>query len=344
MTKTVRERHTPLHERLTSAQADFLDLDQKICGLKAVTATMALLRLTAAIFERYEDEKRARAAVDFDDLIERTISLLSREETADWVLYQLDSRIDHILIDEAQDTSPAQWRIVELLTQEFFSGHGARACVPTLFAVGDEKQSIYGFQGARPEELQRFGAIYEKKARAAGFPWRAVDLGLSFRTLAPVLDAVDRVTGALPGLRDGERVPHAAYRCEAGGLVELWEPEQGEKEEKGSVWETEAARAPQRKPAEALAARIAATIKHWLLSGEMLCLGGPACQTRRHPDPASQARADGAASAGRAQARGRARVRRRPHGACSTNSPSWISFRLRARRFSPRTISRWRKC
>ncbi len=275
MTKSVRERHPALHERLTSAQAAFFALAERICGLKVVTATVALLRLTAAIFERYEAEKHGRAAVDFDDLIERTIGLLSREDDADWVLYQLDSRIDHILIDEAQDTSPEQWRIVELLTSEFFAGQGARASIPTVFAVGDEKQSIYGFQGARPEELQRYGAIYEKKARDAGFPWRAVDLGLSFRTLAPVLDAVDSVTGALPGLSDGERVPHVAYRGASGGLVELWEPERGEKEEKGAVWETEAARAPEKSPAEALAARIAAKIKHWLASGETLASGRP---------------------------------------------------------------------
>ncbi len=105
------------------------------------------MRLTAAIFERYEAEKRARAAVDFDDLIDRTLSLFSRE-AADWVLYQLDGRIDHILVDEAQDTSPAQWAIIDRLTSDFFSGEGARSCMPTLFAVGDEKQSIYGFQGA----------------------------------------------------------------------------------------------------------------------------------------------------------------------------------------------------
>jgi ATP-dependent helicase/nuclease subunit A len=274
MTAKVRTRAAALHARLESAQAAFLDLDETLRGVKVVTATAALLRLTAAIFERYETEKRARGAVDFEDLILRTIGLLSRAEAADWVLYQLDARIDHILIDEAQDTSPAQWRIVELLASDFFSGQGARASMPTVFAVGDEKQSIYGFQGARPEELQRSSVCYEAKAREAGFGWRAVDLGLSFRTLAPVLEAVDRVTAQLPGLKDGERVPHIAYRGAAGGLVELWEPERGEPEEKGSVWETGALRVSGLGPAGALAARIAAKIKHWLDEGEVLASAG----------------------------------------------------------------------
>jgi ATP-dependent helicase/nuclease subunit A len=274
MTAAVKAEAPALHARLESAQAAFVALDAKLCGLKVVTATVALLRLTAAIFERYEGEKRARGAVDFEDLILRTIALLSRAEAADWVLYRLDARIDHILVDEAQDTSPAQWRIVEMLSSDFFSGHGARACIPTVFAVGDEKQSIYGFQGAKPEELQRSGAGYERKAREAGFGWRVVDLGLSFRTLAPVLEAVDKATAGLPGLGDGERVPHIAYRGAAGGLVELWEPERGEPEEKGSVWESGAARIQGAGPAEALAARIAAKIRHWLDSGEILASAG----------------------------------------------------------------------
>jgi ATP-dependent helicase/nuclease subunit A len=273
MTKTIKAKAPALYERLDAAQAEFVALDRRLCGLKVITATAALLRLTAAIFERYEMEKRARGAVDFEDLIERTIGLLSRADAADWVLYQLDARIDHILVDEAQDTSPAQWRIVEMLTSDFFSGHGARASIPTVFAVGDEKQSIYGFQGARPEELQRSSASYERKAREAGFGWRGVNLGLSFRTLAPVLEAVDRVTADLPGLSDGERVPHIAYRGAAGGLVELWEPERGEQEEKGSVWDIGAPR-PGSDPATALAARVAAKIKQWLDAGEILASTG----------------------------------------------------------------------
>ncbi len=267
MTSSIRQQAPELNDRLVKAQAAFIALDERACGLKVVEATMALLLLTTAIFGRYDAEKRARAAVDFDDLIDKTSSLLSREEAADWVLYQLDGRIDHILVDEAQDTSRAQWEIIDRLTSDFFSGEGARNCVPTLFAVGDEKQSIYGFQGAAPELLARHGASYEERAQQAGFLWRTVDLNLSFRTLAPVLAAVDSVTAALPGLVHGSSLPHVAHRRKGGGLVELWEPERGEKVDKGTVWEPDAAPGPAAKPAEALAARIAAQIRHWLDCG-----------------------------------------------------------------------------
>ena len=164
--------------------------------------------------------------------------------------------------------------IIEKLTSDFFSGEGARSSPPTLFAVGDEKQSIYGFQGAAPKLLAENGAHYADKAEEAGFHWRSVDLNLSFRTLAPVLNAVDRVTAALPGLAHGPSAPHVAYRRKGAGLVELWEPERGEKEDKGTVWEPDAAAPPAPKPAEALAARIAAKIEHWLDSGTALDSAG----------------------------------------------------------------------
>ena len=247
-------------------------------ALKLVEASAALLRLTEAIFVRYEAAKRARTALDFGDLIAQTKRLLSRQEAAEWVLYELDSRIDHILIDEAQDTSPEQWEIVARLTSDFFAGQGQRDCVPTLFAVGDEKQSIYGFQGAKPELLAAFGTVYEEQVSEAGFTWCTANLNLSFRTLAPILDAVDGVSGALPGMQQSDLVRHLAYRDGKGGLVELWQPERGEKQEKGSVWEPDAEAAPPPKPAETLAARIAAQIKHWLDSGEGLASLGRAIE------------------------------------------------------------------
>jgi ATP-dependent helicase/nuclease subunit A len=274
MTASVRKRSEALHERLAAAQEAFLALGAKLSGLRLTEASIALLRLAGAIFERYEQAKRARGAVDFDDLIGKTLNLLSRQEAAEWVLYEIDARIDHILVDEAQDTSPQQWAIVEKLTSDFFAGQGARDVAPTLFAVGDEKQSIYGFQGAVPELLGDYGLRYETKVGLAGLEWCAADLDLSFRTLDPILSAVDQVSHALPGLQPGKAVRHLAYRRERGGLVELWPPERGEKAEKGTVWEPDGESAPAAKPSHALAGRIAAQIKHWLDTGEGLASCG----------------------------------------------------------------------
>jgi ATP-dependent helicase/nuclease subunit A len=277
MTAGVKKRVPAVHEQLSAAQDAFVALDAKMSGLKLVEASLALLRLTEAIFERYEATKQVRAALDFDDLIAKMQSLLSRQDATEWVLHELDARIDHILVDEAQDTSPEQWAIIERLTSDFFAGEGARDCVPTLFAVGDEKQSIYGFQGAVPELLGAYGELYEAKVQEAGLAWCAADLDLSFRTLGPILAAVDGVSAALPGLGRGP-VRHLAFRRDMGGLVELWLPERGERQDKGTVWDPDAGAAPAPKPAELLAARIAAQIKHWLENGESLHSRGRAIE------------------------------------------------------------------
>jgi ATP-dependent helicase/nuclease subunit A len=273
-TAPTQRRAPALCEQLSRAQGAFFDLDRRICAAKVVAATAALIRLAAAIFDAYETEKRALGAVDFDDLIEKTLELLRRDDAAEWVLYQLDGRIDHVLVDEAQDTSPEQWAIVNALTAEFFSGDSARASMPTLFAVGDEKQSIYGFQGARPEFLAAFGEAYSEKARMTQMPFRTVGLDLSFRTLAPVLSAVDLVSAALGDGLSTAPMPHIANRDDDGGLVELWQPERGTRQDKGDVWTPEGDAAATPKPAEALAARIAAKVRGWLDGGAALGRAG----------------------------------------------------------------------
>ena len=127
------------------------------------------------------DAKAAAGTLDFDDLIQKTVLLLSTADQADWVLFKMDGGLDHILVDEAQDTSPDQWAIIEALGREFFSGDSARDVVRTVFAVGDEKQSIYSFQGARPEMFADVGARFEKLTQSANTGWNKVPLNLSFR-------------------------------------------------------------------------------------------------------------------------------------------------------------------
>ncbi|MGA7328769.1 MAG: double-strand break repair helicase AddA [Rhodomicrobium sp.] len=278
MTAAVKNRHEGLHNRLVAAQELFLELERKFQSAKVVEASTALLSLTEAIFEKYEGAERTRGALDFDDLIGKALSLLSRHNAAAWVLYELDSRIGHILVDEAQDTSPEQWQIIAKLTEDFFAGESARAGVPTLFAVGDEKQSIYGFQGAAPEFLEYYGGFYEAKVRQARLPWRAVSLDLSFRSLTTILTAVDEVSCAVPGLDSAERIRHLAYRQDGAGMVELWEPEAAENEDKGNFLDAGPSVAPSASPAQLLAKRIAGKVKHWLDRK-----GGLSCGHPTHP-------------------------------------------------------------
>lgn len=148
----------------------------------------------------YAQAKHERGVIDFDDMIRRTAALLDTSHMAEWVRYKLDRQIDHILVDESQDTNKAQWDIIDSLSDDFFSGLGAKPeRVRTIFSVGDFKQAIYGFQGTAPEHYQKAGDRFQEKIEAAGASLERLTLSQSFRSTKPVLDFVNAVietTGA----------------------------------------------------------------------------------------------------------------------------------------------------
>jgi ATP-dependent helicase/nuclease subunit A len=273
ITKAIREAEPGLTDALVSARDMFARLTCDRRAIDVVDATLALMRLADAVLTDYARLKARRAALDFDDLIRRAANLLGTSGAAEWVLYKLDGGLDHILVDESQDTSPAQWRIVSALAGEFFSGAGNHPTQPTLFAVGDEKQSIYSFQGARPEQFARMGDSFRQLANAAGVLWRDIPLHLSFRTVAPILDAVDDVFASAtrtPGLGSGAAaVRHAASRVGHAGLVEVWETEQPDAAPDIDVWRPGGAEGSAT-PASRLAERIADAIAEMLDTGAML--------------------------------------------------------------------------
>jgi len=268
----LRNRLPGIYERYLEA-AEFLRRTcDRLALLRMLTATTAALSIADALITRYERLKRARGFLDFNDLIMRTVRLLARPDVGPWVQYKLDRGIDHILIDEAQDTSPEQWRIVRHLADEFFAGEGSRNVERTIFAVGDEKQSIYSFQGAEPEAFAESGFTFQSLVPAAGGRFERVRLTRSFRSTEDVLRAVDMVFSreeARRGLtRDREPIEHKAIRDNAPGYVEVWSPLSPEIVEEPDDW-TQAidhASAPAAKLAEVIAGRI----ESWLKSGEML--------------------------------------------------------------------------
>lgn len=273
MTKALCAAHPEVESQLAGTQARFAGLYRQRRALALIAATEALLRLTGAVKNAYSESKARRAALDFDDLIVRTSGLLVRSDAADWVLYKLDGGLDHILVDEAQDTSPLQWSVVTALAREFFAGAGTREEPRTVFAVGDEKQSIYSFQGAAPKMFAETGDSFAALAQAAGQPWRKVPLLLSFRTVAPLLDAVDRVfadRARTPGLTaDAAAVRHVALRTGQAGFVEIWPTEAWEEGPPSETW-APLGEVPQSAPVNRLAGRIADTIARWLKTGERL--------------------------------------------------------------------------
>jgi ATP-dependent helicase/nuclease subunit A len=218
--------------------------------------------------ETYARAKRRLGAVDFNDLIHRTVALLAEPGMGEWVRFKLDTATEHVLIDEAQDTNPQQWAIVSAIADEFFVGEGARAeTVRTLFTVGDYKQAIFGFQGTDPIFFRAAFERFLARSRIhpdPGFevePREVEELSLthSFRSTRPVLEFVDAAIGALPGPGMGElsdAEPHAS-EVPGPGTVTLWPPvTEGGSEADEEEWVSDATRE--------LARRIARAIKGWI--------------------------------------------------------------------------------
>ena len=189
--------------------------------------TRALYVYGRAFHVGYTALKRRLGLLDYDDLIGLTNALLQQSDAAEWVAWKLDSAIRHMLVDEAQDTSPPQWQLLRRLSDEFFDSPmddpDARR---TLFIVGDFKQSIYSFQGADPAVLGVVRLDLQTRARTQHHPLRDLSLDVSFRTAQPVLDLVNRVMDGLDGITDPPRLPdflaHRSARKQVGGFVGIW--------------------------------------------------------------------------------------------------------------------------
>jgi ATP-dependent helicase/nuclease subunit A len=236
--------------------------------------SVAMLRLAEATIAEYERLKRARGALDFEDLVVKTVRLLLRSDAARWVHYKLDRGLDHILVDEAQDTSPRQWQVVEALAAEFFAGDGTSDALRTLFAVGDEKQSIFSFQGALPAWFTLMQRQFARQAVAAAYDWSDLNLHLSFRSVPVVLEAVDK-TFASPevhrGLSAELRAPvHQARRRGQPGQVVIWPRYESPEKPVAEDWTTPVDYLGIRSPEVRLANRIADTIRRWLKTGERI--------------------------------------------------------------------------
>ncbi len=245
-----------------------LAVQERLNALTVARATEALLRLGTALIDRYEREKKLRAELDYDDLIECTGRLLRRHGGVSWVMYKLDGGIDHILIDEAQDTSPAQWQMVEALTSEFFAEEAQREVERSIFAVGDLKQSIYSFQGADPAVFRRLRDSYGHRVSNAGRRWRAVELNFSFRSTEAVLKTVDGVFAgedAARGLRfDQAPISHVPSRSGMAGLVEVWPALIESELVRPTPWEPPKIRKSEDSARRKLAKLLARKIERWI--------------------------------------------------------------------------------
>ena len=220
----------------------------------------------------YAEAKRLAGAVDFDDLIRKTVDLLNENHMADWIRYKRDQTTENILGDESQDTKVAQWQRVAALASDFFSGEGAKDGIfRTIFTVGDFKQAIFGFQGTSPEAFRAAELFFSRRSVEAEHVFHRLSLVESFRSTPPVRDRVDAVVAELGGDRLGltdAAEPHQSAVPHPGEVI-LWNPvsatslaDQDSEDEGEEDWLTDAVREH--------AARLAAQIREWWKGGLML--------------------------------------------------------------------------
>ena len=245
--------------------------------LTAAAKTATLYRFASAFLPLFSARKSARGWLDFDDLITFATRLLSNPGVAAWVLYRLDGGIEHILVDEAQDTSPTQWRVIEALAAEFTSGASSHEGARTLFVVGDKKQSIYSFQGANVAIFDRKRDRFQADFAAVTKPFNTTSLDYSFRSSPAILDLVDAVfQPAEFGRAMGDTVFHAAFRHDLPGQVELWPDIAPERAESDKEWEAPVDLITPDHHAAILARQVAARIRHMLDSGaQIVARDGP---------------------------------------------------------------------
>jgi ATP-dependent helicase/nuclease subunit A len=246
--------------------------------LQRLEATIHLYRIVRAVFENIETKKKYRGCFDFNDLISRTARLLSSKRATQWVLYKLDNAFNHILVDESQDTSLEQWKIISALSEEFFSGEGAsQRTNRTLFVVGDRKQSIYSFQGADVHSLAQAQVILGSRIKASGKTFQKVDLVVSYRSTPEILSAVDKVFPATqPTLlgfdaNDASENTHQSTRLTENGVFEIWPLVKADEEVSDfEPWTAPVNRQVASSPRRILARTIAEKIRMWLTQGRLL--------------------------------------------------------------------------
>ena len=268
VTAGLKASYPDLLPMLEAEQVRLGPMIEKLNAARALERSAALAGVLDDILGRYERMKAYAGLLDFDDLISRTLGLLTRSDAA-WVLYKLDAGIDHILVDEAQDTSPGQWKILEQISADFVSGAGAREVTRSFFAVGDEKQSIFSFQGAAPAEFDRMRRHFRLRLEGTG---RFVDEKLenSFRSAAAVIESVDTVFSSpenYQGLSAGQdegRTVHQNIKTGLPGIVEFWPLAEAEPPAAAQGWRIPDTFAGGADPATLLARRIAVLIKSWL--------------------------------------------------------------------------------
>jgi len=231
--------------------------------------TLLLYNFSRLYLDQYKKLKFERGYLDFDDQILFVKNLLSKSDMAQWIMYQLDGGIEHILIDEAQDTSPDQWDIIKLLSDEFSSGETAKNNKRTIFAVGDEKQSIYSFQGADAFAFEQMREYFSDHLKKTNNELSEQKLLYSFRSSPIILTLVDKIFNTKnPIFKFANQ--HIAYKNDLPGRIDLWSFITKNKNDPPHPWFKPIDIIGQDNPNQKLAVKIAKEVKTILESKQTL--------------------------------------------------------------------------
>lgn len=256
--KKIIEAYPMVEEIYYKEVSRILGCLESLRSLSVYLSTQAVTLLANELILSYNQYKQKHAKMDYNDIILLTRNLLENKDAARWVLFKLDGGIDHILIDEAQDTSPDQWSIIHSISDEFLDGIGAQDKKRTIFAVGDRKQSIYSFQGADPDKFDEMLKYFSSKDKDL----QSINLEVSFRSTDAVLKVVDNLfTNPKNASGVGEKISHEPFRLGEAGKVEFWELIEPEKATNNE---------PLVKTSSLLAKQIAQNIKQMVSSKEFL--------------------------------------------------------------------------
>ncbi len=282
-----REMRKRLTTKATSGAQDAMEREAErlMDGIEAISTmnvargTESILRLSGAILEKYGEKKRSLNLLDYDDLVHSANKMMNQDNAAAWVLQKLPGNLQHILVDEAQDTNPDQWQLVAAIAREFFTNAQRKASKDhTIFVVGDEKQSIFSFQRADPKEFNLRKKFFADLVKQSGGKWREVEMEIAFRSSPAITQAVDAVFSN-PEASDGlffeedagkKQVHHTPFRRGQAGVVEVHPVVRAEEQPPTKPWSLPTEMEAGKDPAGDLADNIAEQIKQWLDNGEQL--------------------------------------------------------------------------
>ena len=258
LTQKLATEHPTLKDFLEKEADRLLEWSNQQKEREVMTVSHALSTYAHAFLKAYDSLKKSQSLLDYEDLILKTIDLL-QNPGCHWVLYKLDGGLDHILLDEAQDTSPTQWQVIRAIAEEFYANAATDPRNRTLFIVGDQKQSIYSFQGADPAVFTQMQSDLRSFAKNSEKKWEDIDLNVSFRSAPEVLELVNITFPSFPH--------HLPFRKEASGHVEVWPLLTKQAEASLEPWQVSLTPFSQDSLQKQLAHRIAKTIQGWLYGG-----------------------------------------------------------------------------